>query len=100
MAKKTATAKVTVPSKPATRVRASTSKPVKAKAAPKAKVTKVVAETKAPSKTKLARDIFTKHFGKTKREDIINMFVEQCGLTHNGANSYYGKFKPVGQKSA
>lgn len=99
MAKKTATVKVTAPSKPATRAKASASKPVKAKAAPKAKVAKT-AEVKAPSKTKLARAIFDKHFGKKSRQDIIQMFIDECGCPPNGANTYYGKFKPVGVKSA
>lgn len=76
-------AKKTVAAKPA-------KKATKVKAAPK---TSKARTPRAESKTAQARDVFTRMYGTYPRKDVINVFINDVGLTANGASTYYQKLK-------
>jgi len=44
-------------------------------------------------KTTKCRKIFSTHFGKKSRKEIVEMFIRDGGTTENGAKTYYQNFK-------
>jgi len=63
----------------------------KAPAAPSKTVAKKTVEKVEKGETKMdrARAIMTKHYGKLKRKEIIQLFVSEAGLTIAGSGTYY-----------
>lgn len=69
-------------------------KATKVKAAPKAKADEPKARTpRSESKTAKAREVFTRMYGNHPRKDVIDAFINEVGLTANGASTYYQKLK-------
>jgi hypothetical protein len=73
--------------------KAAEAKPEKPKAAPKAKAASKARTPRSESKTAKAREVFTRMYGNHPRKDVIDAFINEVGLTANGASTYYQKLK-------
>lgn len=60
---------------------------------PEKALKKAAATPRAESKASKARAYFDANFGTLARKDIVTYFVNDLGLTANGAATYYQKFK-------
>lgn len=56
-------------------------------------MTEKATTVKKVHKSDIARKIFSEHYGKKSRKDIVDLFVKEANLTIEGGRTYYQTMK-------